>query len=75
VPPRSGIAALATLASMILVALPASGSAAPSHDPAAAARDAGPWATVNVCDTTGHPDGIGIRGSMPGPGGTGPGCA
>jgi len=35
--------------------------------PAGAARR-GPWATVNVCDTAGHPDGIGIRGSMPGGG-------
>jgi hypothetical protein len=26
------------------------------------------WATVNVCDTAGHPDSIGIRGSMPGSG-------
>jgi hypothetical protein len=25
-----------------------------------------PWATVNVCDTTAHPNRIGIRGSMPG---------
>jgi hypothetical protein len=24
-----------------------------------------PWATVNVCDSIGHPDSIGIRGSMP----------
>jgi hypothetical protein len=24
------------------------------------------WATVNVCDTTAHPNEIGIRGSMPG---------
>lgn len=32
---------------------------------AAAAPDAGPWATVNVCDTQAHPDAIGIRGSMP----------
>jgi len=37
----------------------------------AAARSAGapapePWATVNVCDTTAHPDQIGIRGNMPG---------
>jgi hypothetical protein len=24
------------------------------------------WATVNVCDTVGHPDSVGIRGSMPG---------
>ena len=66
---RSGIAALATAASAILVAaLPALGFAAPSRDPARAARDAQPWATVNVCDTVGHPDGIGIRGSMPGTG-------
>jgi hypothetical protein len=26
------------------------------------------WATVNVCDSVGHPDSIGIRGSMPGSG-------
>ena len=34
--------------------------------PAAAAADAGPWATVNICDTAKHPDAIGIRASMPG---------
>jgi hypothetical protein len=50
----------ATLAATFAVAVLA---AAPAG---AAAR--GPWATVNVCDTTGHPDGIGIRGSMPGGG-------
>jgi hypothetical protein len=33
-----------------------------------AARDPVPWATVNVCDTPGHPDGIGVRGFMPGTG-------
>ena len=32
---------------------------------------AGPWATVNVCDTAGHPDGIGIRAGMPGSGSAG----
>src|SRR3954465_7147749 len=32
----------------------------------AAAKDAGPWATVNVCDTAKRPDAIGIRASMPG---------
>jgi len=32
--------------------------------PAAEAGD--PWATVNVCDTAGAPDTIGIRASMPG---------
>lgn len=36
--------------------------------PPAGAAARGPWATVNVCDTAGHPDGIGIRGSMPGSG-------
>jgi hypothetical protein len=66
---RSGIAALASAACVTLVAaLPATGSAAPSRDAADAARDAQPWATVNVCDTIGHPDGIGIRGSMAGTG-------
>src|SRR4051794_38387201 len=30
------------------------------------ARDALPWATVNVCDTAKQPDAIGIRASMPG---------
>jgi hypothetical protein len=32
----------------------------------AAAKDASPWATVNVCDTAKQPDSIGIRASMPG---------
>jgi hypothetical protein len=32
----------------------------------AQARDAEPWATVNVCDTAKQPDTIGIRASMPG---------
>jgi hypothetical protein len=26
------------------------------------------WATVNICDTAGHPNAIGVRGSMPGTG-------
>src|SRR4051812_6207610 len=30
-----------------------------------------PWATVNVCDTGGHPDGVGVRGWMPGHAGAG----
>jgi hypothetical protein len=34
--------------------------------PALAAEGAGPWATVNVCDTAAHPDVIGIRAAMPG---------
>jgi len=59
---RSGIRALAAAASAaLLVALPAASSAARLREPE-------PWATVNVCDTVGHPDGIGVRGSMPGTG-------
>lgn len=27
-----------------------------------------PWATVNVCDTSAHPNAVGVRGSMPGTG-------
>jgi hypothetical protein len=33
--------------------------------PSAAAAQPDLWATVNVCDTAGHPDEIGIRASMP----------
>jgi hypothetical protein len=67
------IAPLALLAGgLALLAAAAPGVAAPATDRPAPARevtrDAGPWATVNVCDTVGHPDGIGIRGSMPGTG-------
>jgi hypothetical protein len=32
----------------------------------ARAADADLWATVNVCDTTAHPQEIGVRASMPG---------
>jgi hypothetical protein len=39
-----------------------------SAAPGVAAREPSPWATVNVCDTAGHPDGIGVRGWMPGTG-------
>jgi hypothetical protein len=49
--------ALAAVSALLLASVPPAGAAA-----------RGPWATVNVCDTAGHPDGIGIRGSMPGGG-------
>jgi hypothetical protein len=49
------------LAAATPAAVPPSGAGAP-------ARDAPLWATVNVCDTTGYPDGVGIRASMPGSG-------
>jgi hypothetical protein len=55
-PPAVLLAALVTLA-----------GGAPARAEVSAER-ARPWATVNVCDTAGHPDGIGVRGSMPGTG-------
>ena len=48
---------IALLAAAIAALLPPS---------VAAAKDAAPWATVNVCDTAKRPDAIGIRASMPG---------
>ena len=36
----------------------------PAFAPGATSR--GVWATVNICDTEAHPDGVGIRASMPG---------
>jgi len=48
---------IALIISMALLVL------APS---AAQARDATPWATINVCDTAKQPDTIGVRASMPG---------
>jgi hypothetical protein len=50
-------AAATVLACWLAVALPA-GAATP--------RPKDLWATVNVCDTTNHPDMMGVRGSMPG---------
>ena len=47
----------AALAVLAVLALAAPAGAAP-----------GPWATVNVCDTDGHPDGVGVRGWIPGTG-------
>jgi hypothetical protein len=47
---------IALIAALVLAA-PAAGARAPA--PAA-------WATVNVCDTAGHPNEMGIRGAMPG---------
>jgi hypothetical protein len=52
--------ALRVVLAALLIAL-----AAPA---AAGAATVDLWATVNVCDTPGKPDRIGIRGSMPGTG-------
>jgi hypothetical protein len=70
---RPTIAPLAFLAGALMLlgaTAPASAASAAEDLRArqAAVRDSGPWATVNVCDTAGHPDGIGIRGAMPGTG-------
>jgi hypothetical protein len=54
-------ARIALTAVALLAAVAVAGPAATAE-----ARSRLLWATVNVCDTPGHPDGIGIRGSMPG---------
>jgi hypothetical protein len=59
-------AVLAASAGLLAIAGP--GVAAPARDRSGATRLPSPWATVNVCDTAGHPDGIGVRGWMPGTG-------
>ena len=74
-PCRAFAAPLALLAGSVALlavaapagAAPAAGRSAPAPVPAPT-RDAATWATVNVCDTVGHPDGIGVRGSMAGTG-------
>src|SRR5262249_47040408 len=58
--PRVTIAAL-----VAALALPAASHARPADS---IYQNKRLWATVNVCDTGGHPDSIGIRGSMPGSG-------
>jgi hypothetical protein len=61
------LAALAGAVSLLALAGPALAGPA-AADRSGAARDPLLWATVNVCDTPGHPDGMGVRGSMPGTG-------
>jgi hypothetical protein len=56
---RLALPIVLTLA-LLAAALPAVGRSSARPAPAE------PWATVNVCDTTTHPNQIGIRGSMPG---------
>ncbi|HEX2103334.1 MAG TPA: hypothetical protein VHF51_06755 [Solirubrobacteraceae bacterium] len=62
------------VARRLLAALLAGGALVPATPapagatPPLAPRDALLWATINVCDTVGHPDGVGVRGSMPGTG-------
>ena len=56
---------IAVLAAAIAALAPAAASARPTGS---IYQNKRLWATVNVCDTVGHPDSIGIRGSMPGSG-------
>jgi hypothetical protein len=58
------------LAVLAAGAAPASAAKPPPKPPKPASLLDSPllWATVNVCDTPGHPDTVGIRGSMPGSG-------
>src|SRR4051794_39987188 len=58
-------ASMACLAVLLACAAPAAARVQRSSPSPAVA---GPWATVNVCDTSAHPDTIGVRGSMPGTG-------
>jgi hypothetical protein len=60
-PLRATLGAIA----LLMAAAPAC-AAARQGDPIL--RDKRLWTTINVCDTVGHPDSIGIRGSMPGDG-------
>jgi hypothetical protein len=58
---RATIGAIA----LLVAACPAPASA---RDADALTHSKRLWATINVCDTVGHPDSVGIRGSMPGTG-------
>jgi hypothetical protein len=60
---RAATALLA--AGALVVALPCSAPAAARQPFRALAQSPELWATVNLCNTTRHPNEIGIRGSMP----------
>jgi hypothetical protein len=56
---------IAVLTAAVAALAPAAASARPADS---IFQNKRLWATVNVCDTVGHPDSVGIRGSMPGSG-------
>jgi hypothetical protein len=58
------VVARVALSLAFLAALAAPASAAPAAG--SGSTTGGPWATVNVCDTSTHPNDVGIRASMPG---------
>jgi hypothetical protein len=57
------VAIVLAAAGLVTATAHAAGSAAPTVDQSPLL-----WATINICDTTKHPDTIGIRASMPGSG-------
>jgi hypothetical protein len=56
------------VAALALAAFAATVAAAASAPPAPDTSSPALWATIDICNTTAHPDAIGIRGSMPGTG-------
>lgn len=58
----------ASLAAALLALLTAAAPAAAAQKQKSIYQSKLLWATINVCDTVGHPDGVGLRGSMPGSG-------
>jgi hypothetical protein len=57
-----------SVVAVLTALLAASPAGAAKHKPRSIYRSPLLWATVNVCDTPGNPDTIGIRGSIPGSG-------
>lgn len=67
VPGRSALRRFALAAGLVAVAALGAGPATAQDEPSVY-RSPLLWSTVNICDTTSHPDTVGIRGSMPGSG-------
>jgi hypothetical protein len=68
--PRPGTRILGGLLALLLAALAVSGSSLGARSaPVQGAKTVkNLWSTVNICDTTKHPDKLGIRARMPGNG-------
>jgi hypothetical protein len=59
---------LRTIAGMLVAFGMTTAGSALARSPAKAPQPSELWATVDICNTSHHPDTIGIRGSMPGDG-------
>lgn len=66
-PHRVALAAVLAVAAVLAISVLGVGPAQATHGPSVY-ESPRLWATVNICDTAGHPDTVGIRGSMPGSG-------